>query len=382
MNETRTFLENIFAGKQPLRRGDRREGESKYYFWDPRHRTGESQTNTIDIPDSWNTGIIDDENGLRSNFTWQDVVNARQNQFGQPVNGVNQLQTGQNNQSGWNNDQAGWDSVSKMGQNTNFSGYRKGINELDVNKYFPETSARFPTANNNSYMAQGAVEQQIEVGHRDKSADYYWPQGNMPKETFVGAYNFIKPYEGISPYLYLDINGNPTIGRGRMLNSKEAFMALPLYYKNPMMGMMPTSQEDKLAEWNRIQEMKAAGMYGTKYGAGVYAPHTQLYLGNDEINRMFAQDISNRYDELMQYPWYQKMPTGMQIPILDAHYHVGISDFNDLRQAAENGEYFNVCKELHRADNGNAGFIRRNKEAQAMCYQAIPKDKQKKLNNY
>lgn len=134
-------------------------------------------------------------------------------------------------------------------------------------------------------------------------------------------------FEGVIDHLYLDTRGNPTIGVGFHVSSKEAFTRLSLRDKRTN---KPASRAQKQQEYNTLTRLPAGKT------ARWYAEHCSLHLPHSESMRLLQQQISNFEQELTRLICpkngytrpYNKLPSSVRLALLDLAYNLGITNLS------------------------------------------------------
>ncbi|MEJ6473652.1 glycoside hydrolase family protein [Pseudoalteromonas piscicida] len=131
-------------------------------------------------------------------------------------------------------------------------------------------------------------------------------------------------FEGEVLHLYLDINGNPTIGVGFHMQSVDQFCRLPMRDRR---AKRTATLQQKRDEY-RTLKYKPSG-----YKASWYAQYTELTLPPKASKRLLIEQIKSFEQSLNHFfakqdvgciP-YQQLPTPAKIALLDMAYNLGTS---------------------------------------------------------
>ncbi|AZZ99926.1 hypothetical protein [Pseudoalteromonas sp. R3] len=180
-------------------------------------------------------------------------------------------------------------------------------------------------------------------------------------------------FEGVIDHLYLDTRGNPTIGVGFHVSSKEAFTRLSLRDKRTN---KPASRAQKQQEYNTLTRLPAGKT------ARWYDEHCSLHLPHSESMRLLQQQISNFEQELTRLICpkngytrpYNKLPSSVRLALLDLAYNLGITNLSSrwpkLQTALKQEDWQRAANECARKHVSKA----RNQATYALFMQASKSD--------
>lgn len=175
----------------------------------------------------------------------------------------------------------------------------------------------------------------------------------MPLNQFVRirVVQTLERYEGRVPHLYLDINGNVTVGVGHLVANRNAIKALPFFHERKGQPGKSASSSEKLAEFDRVKKQP----YGLNYGAAWYDRHTRLMMRDQDINLLRDKHIRSFYRELKRiYSGFDGLPIQVQAALFDMIFNLGATTlrkvFTDFNQAIRNQNWEKAARECGRSD--------------------------------
>ncbi|WP_409321370.1 hypothetical protein [Pseudomonas monteilii] len=153
----------------------------------------------------------------------------------------------------------------------------------------------------------------------------------------------MREHEGITDHMYLDTNGNVTVGVGFMLPNESAAAEYPFLNSNNS----PASVEQKRAEWQTIHALP------TNYVADWYQSHTELHLASEYIDSKLGAIVSTNFSELSNlFPAIGQYPGAARVALQDMIYNVGATRlplrFPRLMEAVRNQDWVTAATESHR----------------------------------
>lgn len=170
----------------------------------------------------------------------------------------------------------------------------------------------------------------------------YWALVSEGVDAFTAD---IGRWEGNVDHMYLDDQGNVTVGKGKLLSNAEGAMALP--FRDRATGNRASADEIS-TEFDLIDAMEGS----KKRLASYYAPFTHLYLPQSDIDRMVIDHMRRDFEDLLQqYADFGNLPVSAQIALWDMIYNLGpggLEDFRLLRQAIRDGDWAEAARQSHR----------------------------------
>lgn len=145
--------------------------------------------------------------------------------------------------------------------------------------------------------------------------------------------------------MYLDSEGNVTVGKGKKLPNADSAAALPFLYT----GTETLASDSEIrAEYDLI-----AGMQNER---GQLASHfqqfTTLYLSQSDIDDLVTDHIRAEFEALLrQYPDFGNLPLSVQVALWDMLYNLGssgLAGFELLRQAIAKADWAEAARQSHR----------------------------------
>jgi hypothetical protein len=133
------------------------------------------------------------------------------------------------------------------------------------------------------------------------------------------------PFEGMVPFMYLDIKGLVTIGMGNLIDPFTQAKALPFRYRNKPGIKNPgrlASAADIEDEWKRIKGDQTLALRRWK----ACDPLTTLELNSDAINDLIKSRLQNNELILKRqnvFRDYDKWPADAQLGLLSMAWALG-----------------------------------------------------------
>ncbi len=172
---------------------------------------------------------------------------------------------------------------------------------------------------------------------------------------------FTGRFEGIVPFMYLDIKGLVTTAIGNLIDSPEAASALPWLHADGS----PASRQEIADEWFAVkarQEMAPRG--GLAFRAV-----THLHLDAGGIAKVVSGKLAaNAAYLLHRFPDFNAWPADAQLGILSMAWACGPGfHFPRFEAAIARRDWAQASVECHMNDAGNPGLRPRNL-ADAVCF--------------
>jgi len=127
--------------------------------------------------------------------------------------------------------------------------------------------------------------------------------------------------EGYELRPYLDTKGIVTIGMGHAVESRAAWLALPLV---SVATGAPADDEQKAEEWSDLHSFVEIGHPASYYTAGA-----TLMLTDANVEQLFDSDVAalERYAQ-STFPSYDDYPADAQCGVLSMFYSLGPAGFH------------------------------------------------------
>ena len=170
----------------------------------------------------------------------------------------------------------------------------------------------------------------------------YWVRISEGVDTYTSD---IEQMEGNVEHMYLDSEGNVTVGKGKKLSDADGAAALPFLHDGTS---TPASKNEIRAEHDLIAGMQAdKGRPATYFGQ-----FTSLFLSQSEIDKLVTDHMRGDFRALLRlYPDFGNLPLSAQIALWDMIYNLGptgLANFKLLRQAIDQADWDEAARQSHR----------------------------------
>jgi len=195
--------------------------------------------------------------------------------------------------------------------------------------------------------------------------------GTATYPTVQSAFRaFNAAFEGVVPYMYLDIKGLVTVGIGNLIDPVELAQALPFRWKNSPGS--PATPEHIAAEWQRLKDDPALAQAGHL----ACAPLTRLELDDAAIDSLIARRLADNEAHLKSREWFRQFdawPADAQLGLLSMAWAMGPGgpgEFEHFRAACLGLDFAAAAAECGIEDIGNPGLRARNQADVALFLNA------------
>ena len=170
-------------------------------------------------------------------------------------------------------------------------------------------------------------------------------------------------FEGFVQYMYLDCEGEVTVGIGHLIKNAEAAKRLPFYMPDEPGGKTEkATPEDKEKAFNEVLGSMIICEPHT-----VFKDMTELRLSIDTIETLFENDVDGFIHQLTHhYPEFDTYPKMAQLGMLDLIYNMGYGgfigtdeepEFEDFNNALKYRNWIEVAEQSHRSLRNSQGKI-------------------------
>lgn len=175
----------------------------------------------------------------------------------------------------------------------------------------------------------------------------------MRASVLASFIDFSAKFEGICPWMYLDVKGLVTIAIGNLIDPAPLALSLPF-----MKGAVPATKAEIQAEWESVKKLQNMA----KLGGGVFARVTKLRLTKDDVEKFVLRKLHEIESELkILYPEWEEWPADAQLGLLSLSWAAGVhAHFPKLEAAAEKQDWTICAHECHMDDTHNPGLTPRN----------------------
>lgn len=171
---------------------------------------------------------------------------------------------------------------------------------------------------------------------------------------------FNEPFEGVIPWMYLDIKGLVTVGVGNLIDPVDLAVRLPFRFRaQPGIAARPEQIAD---EWRRIKANQAL----SKAGHRACQTLTQLGLDDGDITTLIAARLTANEISLKKHaPFgaFDSWPADAQPGLLSMAWALGPGGppkFPGFAAACGNLDFAGAAAECTISEQGNPGLVPRN----------------------
>lgn len=132
-------------------------------------------------------------------------------------------------------------------------------------------------------------------------------------------------YEGNVPHMYLDTNGNVTVGVGHLLSTAAATQKLPFIDDKTKKKATP---EEIKTDFETVSKLPRNP--DKPNVASFYKKHTKLVLTQPEIDALTESHIDNFHSELKQkYVHFSFYPKEVRLALFDMLFNLGMTKLRE-----------------------------------------------------
>jgi GH24 family phage-related lysozyme (muramidase) len=175
------------------------------------------------------------------------------------------------------------------------------------------------------------------------------------RDSVKAAFNrFTDAFEGHTDFMYLDVLGWATTGRGNLIDPIELAINLPWLKADGT----PASKGQITDEWNTIKALQSI----RQRGGFAYKPYTTLHLAEDAIDTLCLQKVAANENALRKvFPAYDSWPADAQLGLLSMAWAMGTGfRFPNFTAAANRGDWQTAAEQCRMRTDGNPGVAPRN----------------------
>jgi hypothetical protein len=177
---------------------------------------------------------------------------------------------------------------------------------------------------------------------------------------------FNEPFEGVVPWMYLDIKGLVTVGVGNLIDPIELALQLPFRFRNE--PNLAATTDQIAAEWHRIKA--ATGL--AKAGYKACEPLTRLGLDDAAIDDSIAIRLAENEAILKKSEFFRgfdSWPADAQLRLLSMAWALGPNGpkrFQKFAEACRNLDFVRAADNCAINAQGNPGIVPRNRANQTL----------------
>lgn len=176
---------------------------------------------------------------------------------------------------------------------------------------------------------------------------------------------FTERFEGHVPFMYLDVKGLVTTGRGNLIDPVQYAEQLPWQHKSDGSRAM---QGEIVSEWTAVKAAYAMRLLGGMS----FAKMTSLCLSGPDIDKLTEAKMLQMEQKLMgRFSNWATIPADMQLMVLSLAWACGpFFQFPKFIQALACEDYVTCATEGQMNAAGNPGLVPRNAANQQLCLNA------------
>ena len=179
---------------------------------------------------------------------------------------------------------------------------------------------------------------------------------------------FTETFEGHTTYLYLDVKGLVTTGRGNLVDPLSAALALP--WQNP--DGTPASRDRISAAWMTVKTAKAI----EQRGGAAFASLTTIRLSAQAVDDLTTAKLRSN-DEILaaRFAGWEGLPADAQLAVHSLAWACGPAfRFPRFEAALASRDWAECAVECHLDETGNPGLAPRNAANEALFLSAASGD--------
>jgi hypothetical protein len=172
------------------------------------------------------------------------------------------------------------------------------------------------------------------------------------RDAFVG---FTAAYEGVVPWMYLDIKGLVTVAIGNLIDPIQ--YAMPLPFVDRATGK--AAQRDEIAaEWLRVKGDASLARLGHRAAERI----TALRLTPEGVDLVVSRKLERNDQHLLgRFPEFEEWPACAQLAVHSMAWACGPAfRFQALEVALRARDFASAAAECHINETGNPGLKPRN----------------------
>lgn len=163
---------------------------------------------------------------------------------------------------------------------------------------------------------------------------------------------FTKRFEGLTTWMYLDVKGLVTTGRGNLIDPVGLAVGLP-WARNGA----PADQSAIHAEWSKVKAMQAMA----NRGGGYFASVTSLRLSDQAVDDLTDTKAQQLYGQLQARFGLAAWPEPAQLATLSMAWAMGAGfSFPHWEAAVRAGDWATAADQCTISTAGNPGVVPRN----------------------
>lgn len=160
---------------------------------------------------------------------------------------------------------------------------------------------------------------------------------------------YLKEFEGVVEWMYLDTRGLVTVGVGEMLSDAASAQSLAFADSSGQ----PATQDAIQNDYNRVRALEAA------QGAGFYRVPTSLVLPPPAIDTLLRSRVTEFDGQLSsRFPAYAGFPDPAKLGLLDMIYNLGgpklFGTFHHFMNCIDNQDWPGAAANCHRVGPSQA----------------------------
>src|ERR1700682_4727442 len=150
------------------------------------------------------------------------------------------------------------------------------------------------------------------------------------------APTFTDSWEGHVSWMYLDVKGLVTTGRGNLIDPVTSALGLPWYHRS---NNAVARHDEIVGEWTRVKALQSMA----RSGGGVFAAFTDLRLSNTALDALFYGKFDERWTDLVKRFPCEGWCADAQLGLLSMAWALGAAFHFPKFQAAALAGQWGAC---------------------------------------
>ena len=176
----------------------------------------------------------------------------------------------------------------------------------------------------------------------------------------------LEHYEGRVPHLYLDGDGNVTVGVGHFVSNRNEMARLTMMTGGAGVPMQAATLKQKQEEFDTIAKLPG------NCAVAFYAKHTKLAMRDVDIDGLLSEHIDSFYSSLAGayckakgYPKdFDALPQNVQLALFDMIFNLGatgLTRFPQFNKSIKDGDWKKAATQCRRngVNDGRNEYVKK-----------------------